>query len=74
VLEVFGLAEQGSRRISVGQIQGSNCQAPAYLAVSSSVDAGTGAVGLKMAMRLSEKDRAGLEALVEVRAAGKGGG
>ena len=74
VLEVFGFGEEGSRRFHVGQIQSIEVGAGGTVGSMFVVDVGPAAIGLKMAMKLSDKDRAGLEDLAdEVRAAKEGG-
>jgi hypothetical protein len=65
VLEVFGFGEQDSRRFHVGQIESIEVGGGAPAGGRFVLDAGPAAVGLNMAMKLSERDRAGLEALAE---------
>ena len=74
VLEIFGFGEEGSKRFHVGQIQSIEVGAGGPVGDMFVVDVGPAAMGVKMAMKLSDKDRAGLEALAdEVRTAKEGG-
>ena len=69
VLELFGFGEQGSRRVHIRQIE--RIEVGRGLAGTQlSVDVAPAGIGLKMAMRLSDEERAALEGLVgEVRGA-----
>jgi hypothetical protein len=73
VLELFGFGETESKRIHVGQVQGIEL-GNGPIGSMFVVDLGPASGALKMAMKLSDKDRAGLEALIaEVEAARSGG-
>jgi hypothetical protein len=65
VLEFFGFGEQGSRRFHVSQIQRIELGGSML-----SLDVGPGGVGMKLAIRLDDAERAQLGELVdEVRRA-----
>jgi hypothetical protein len=72
VLEVFGFGETESKRIHVGQIQGIELGEGPFGSMFA-VDLGPASGALKMAMKLSDKDRAGLEALIDEVNAAKAG-
>jgi hypothetical protein len=74
ILEFFGFGEEASRRFHVGQIQTFEIgRGPVGDMLS--LDVGSASPGLKMSMKLTDKDRAALEALIaEVMAAKAGGG
>jgi hypothetical protein len=72
ILEFFGFGEEGSQRFHVGQIQSFGV-APGPMGDMVSLDVGPASPGLKMAMKLSDKDRAGIEALIDEVMAAKGG-
>jgi hypothetical protein len=64
VVELFGFAEEGSRRFHVGQIQGISLD-DSPLGSMFVIDEGPGGMGAKMVMKLTDADRAGLEALIQ---------
>jgi len=74
VLEIFGFGEQRSQRVHVGQIQNIELGNGGLIGSLFTVDVGAGGMGIKMAMKLTDKDRAALQNLVkEVRAATRKG-
>jgi hypothetical protein len=72
ILEFFGFGEEGSRRFHAGQIQSFGI-GPGPVGDMISLDVGPSSPGLKMAMKLSDKDRAGIDALIDEVMAAKGG-
>ena len=73
VVELFGFAETESRRFHVGQIQEMKL-GKAPLGSLFVIDLGPATGEVKMMMKVTDKDRAGIEALIaEVTTAKQGG-